>query len=160
MTLTVAIGTAVILRPVLRYFAVCSSSLNKRSRNPGYISSSRIWFDIVPQLRWGGSGDARSAAAVDLAAAFFAVRFFEDDDARFFRAAMQTSSGSTGGDAPRNPLGACFAGSSPQGLDVAPHLASHRMTVASVARQSLAGALKRVLECDERERRGRGFRRD
>jgi hypothetical protein len=48
----------------------------------------------VPQLRWAGSGAARFAAAVLRAVAFFAPRFFEDDDARFFLdAAMQTSSG-------------------------------------------------------------------
>jgi hypothetical protein len=53
-----------------------------------------MWFDIVPQLRRGGSGAARCAAAVARDAACFAVRFFEDERARFFlEAAMKPSSG-------------------------------------------------------------------
>src|SRR6185436_20397624 len=103
MTLTVTMGTVVIFSPLLRYFAVCPSSLNSPSRNDGYISSSRMWFDIVPQFRRGGSGAARSAAAVLRWAASFAVRFFEDDDARFFLAAIRTSSGKAGGDTPMIP---------------------------------------------------------
>src|SRR4051812_38252003 len=56
-----------------------------------------MWFDIVPQLRCGGRGAARFAAASLLAAACFVARAFDDVDARFFLdAAMQTSSGSTG----------------------------------------------------------------
>src|SRR4051812_8175957 len=119
MTLTVAIGTSVIFSPLLRYFAVCSSSLNNRSRNDGYISSNRMWFDIVPQLRCGGSGASRlDAVARD-------ERLLEDGDDRFFLAAMRSLSGPPGGEAP-TAWSACL----PAGTFYSGHLVGPRLRLA------------------------------
>ena len=62
ITLIVAIGSVATLRSVFRIAAVFASSWNRRARNDGNISSSRMWFAIVPHLR-DSAGSARFARA-------------------------------------------------------------------------------------------------
>ena len=74
MTLTVTMGTVVIFSPLFRYFAVCSSSLNRRSRNDGYISSNRMAILVIEDDAQNGVDHIDGHRTVALAISPYARR--------------------------------------------------------------------------------------